>query len=163
LRVLAPPVSGFAPPLDGAGIAGPAYPGFRHPCGVPSPGATAQRPLRGSRPDQERRPPAANNKQNPYCALIPNGVGPTPVVSSVSRSPPFGAPVPIRSVAHRQPTSKGPFGAPVPIRRLPASTPNGGGPSRRAAPHKGPGPAPSYSQKSCGTVPQGRIPRTPPP
>jgi hypothetical protein len=23
------------------------YPGFRHPCGVPSPGATAQRPLRG--------------------------------------------------------------------------------------------------------------------
>jgi hypothetical protein len=30
-----------------------------HPCGVPSPGATAQRPLRGSRPDRERCPPAA--------------------------------------------------------------------------------------------------------
>jgi hypothetical protein len=57
----------FAPPLHGAGPPDPCYPGFRHPCGVPSPGATAQRPLRGSRPD--------------------------PKVACFS---PFGAPVPIR-------------------------------------------------------------------
>jgi hypothetical protein len=39
-------------------------PGFRHPCGVPSPGATAQRPLRGSRPDR-RRP------VSPFGASVP--------------------------------------------------------------------------------------------
>jgi hypothetical protein len=49
----------FAPPLPRGGPPDAPHPGFRHPFGVPSPGATAQRPLRGSRPDRERCPRAA--------------------------------------------------------------------------------------------------------
>jgi hypothetical protein len=49
-----------AAPRRGGISSSPVTPGSVTPCGVPSPGATAQRPLRGSRPDRSagrRQPP----------------------------------------------------------------------------------------------------------
>jgi hypothetical protein len=91
----------FAPPLDGAGPPDAFHPGFRHPWR----GSVT----RGYGSTAPSGPPSRSGvlptgKQNPYWALMPNRVGPTPPVSIVSRShPPRGG-----SLPRRLPWGKGP-------------------------------------------------------
>jgi hypothetical protein len=103
----------FAPPLDGAGPPDAFHPGFRHPwrgsvtrgygstapSGPPSrsgPGKPRASSSRGYGSTAPSGPPSRSGvlptgKQNPYWALMPNGVGPIPAsLKCVPKSPSTG-------------------------------------------------------------------------
>jgi hypothetical protein len=140
-------------PRRGGISSSPVTPGSVTPYGVPSPGATAQRPLRGSRPDRERCAPAAAVE--------------APPVSTVSRGEPRRGGNVCSGLIPGSVTPSGfrhPFGVPSPgataQRPLRGSCPAGDAqrrvsPSRRLTPSGLPsrsGPSPTGSQTLSRTL-----------